>query len=76
MKDIGTEIQIPDNTNLKFIGHLLGLDFPTTSVYEDELGQPVVKEWIDWKLTDESWKQWRKENSEEVKQLTLILNNK
>lgn len=31
--------------------------------------KPDTKEWIDWKLTDESWKQWRDENPEEVKKL-------
>lgn len=27
---------------------------------------PDTKEWIEWKLTDESWKQWRDENPDEV----------
>jgi hypothetical protein len=31
--------------------------------------KPDVKEWIDWKLTDESWEQWREENPEEVEKL-------
>lgn len=26
-------------------------------------------EWIDWKLTDESWQEWRDENPEEVEKL-------
>lgn len=26
-----------------------------------------IREWIDWKLTDKSWKKWRKENPEFVK---------
>jgi hypothetical protein len=24
--------------------------------------KPDTQEWIDWKMTDESWAQWRKEN--------------
>lgn len=28
--------------------------------------KPDVKEWIKWKLTDESWSEWRKNNPEEV----------
>lgn len=31
---------------------------------------PDVREWIDWKLTDESWAVWRADNSEEVAELT------
>jgi hypothetical protein len=31
---------------------------------------PDTKEWIDWKLSDESWATWRAENSEEVAGLT------
>lgn len=31
--------------------------------------KPDTKEWIEWKLTDESWKQWRDENPEEVARL-------
>ena len=31
--------------------------------------KPDTKEWIDWKLTDESWEQWRAENPDEVKKL-------
>ena len=31
---------------------------------------PDTQEWINWKLTDESWQQWRDENPEEVKKLT------
>ena len=30
---------------------------------------PDVPEWINHKLTDESWEQWRKENPEEVERL-------
>lgn len=32
--------------------------------------KPDVKEWVKWKLTDESWQQWRNENPEEVARLT------
>lgn len=28
--------------------------------------KPDVAEWVQWKLTDESWAQWRAENREEV----------
>ena len=31
--------------------------------------KPDTQEWIDWKLTDESWKQWRDENPKEVEKL-------
>lgn len=30
---------------------------------------PDVREWIEHKLTDESWEQWRKENPKEVAEL-------
>lgn len=34
--------------------------------------KPDTQEWIDWKLTDESWAQWREENQEWVRaQLSL-----
>jgi len=28
--------------------------------------KPDIQEWIDWKLTDESWSKWRAENPEWV----------
>ena len=28
-----------------------------------------IREWMEWKMTDESWKQWRNDNPEEVKKL-------
>lgn len=31
--------------------------------------KPDVPEWINWKLTDESWQQWRDENPERVARL-------
>ena len=31
--------------------------------------KPDAKEWVNWKLTDESWQQWRDENPEEVERL-------
>ena len=34
---------------------------------------PDVPEWIEWKLTDESWKRWRDENPEEVAALRAAL---
>lgn len=30
---------------------------------------PDLPEWINWKLTDESWQRWRNENPEEVARL-------
>lgn len=35
--------------------------------------KPDIPEWIKWKLTDKSWKEWRKKNPEEVKEMKLIL---
>lgn len=34
-------------------------------------GKPDHPEWIKHKLTDESWQQWRDENPEEVKTLSI-----
>ena len=31
--------------------------------------KPDVKEWVEWKLTDKSWQQWRDENKDEVERL-------
>jgi hypothetical protein len=31
--------------------------------------KPDVREWIEWKLTDASWQQWRDENPAEVAKL-------
>ncbi len=28
-----------------------------------------IKEWVEFKLTDQSWEEWRKENVEEVNRL-------
>jgi len=35
--------------------------------------KPDTREWIEWKLTDESWATWRKENPEEVRELKATL---
>lgn len=35
--------------------------------------KPDCAEWIKWKLTDESWAEWRAENKEEVESLSKIL---
>lgn len=35
--------------------------------------KPDVREWIQHKLTDESWKRWRKGNPAEVKRLKALL---
>ena len=34
--------------------------------------KPDLKEWVEWKLTDKSWEEWRKRNLKEVK----LLHNK
>jgi hypothetical protein len=34
------------------------------------LPKPDTLEWVEWKLTDESWQQWRDENPETVKELS------
>ena len=34
--------------------------------------KPDVKQWKDWKLTHESWSQWREENPDEVEKLKGI----
>lgn len=31
--------------------------------------KPDHPRWIDWKLTDKSWEEWRNENPDEVKQM-------
>lgn len=36
---------------------------------------PDVAEWIEWKLTDDSWKQWRHDNPKEVKKLLGTVNS-
>ena len=36
--------------------------------------KPEHPKWIKWKLTDESWAEWRKENPEEVKRLEASYN--
>jgi len=38
--------------------------------------KPDIAEWIDWKLTDDSWEQWRLENQEEVKKLSGTIKSK
>lgn len=35
--------------------------------------KPDVKEWIEWKLTDASWRKWRDENLEEAERLSAEL---
>lgn len=37
--------------------------------------KPDVSDWIDWKLTDESWAQWRSENPEKVLAMQSRLNS-
>ena len=32
--------------------------------------KPDTPEWINWKMTDESWQQWRDENPDEVAKLS------
>jgi hypothetical protein len=40
---------------------------------EPFIPKPDVTEWIDWKLTDDSWEDWRGDNPDEVKILKLTL---
>lgn len=35
--------------------------------------KPDTREWIEWKLNDESWQQWRTENPAEVAELQMFL---
>lgn len=35
--------------------------------------KPDTREWMNWKLTDESWKQWRDENPDEVAKIQQAL---
>lgn len=34
---------------------------------------PDTREWVEWKLTDESWAAWRDENPEAVKAMTAAV---
>ncbi len=34
--------------------------------------KPDTAEWINWKLTDESWAEWRKENAKEVREMLKV----
>ena len=34
---------------------------------------PDTAEWTEWKLTDESWEQWRRENADLVAQMAARL---
>jgi hypothetical protein len=34
---------------------------------------PDTAEWLEWKLTDESWEQWRSENPAEVERITALV---
>lgn len=36
--------------------------------------KPDHPDWARWKLTDESWKKWRKENPDEVKKAWTVVN--
>jgi hypothetical protein len=44
-------------------------------VLENEPFNPTedIPEWINWKLKDKSWSNWRKENKQEVKRLKDVL---
>jgi hypothetical protein len=35
--------------------------------------KPDVREWIEWKLSDESWARWRDDNPKEVERLRAAL---
>lgn len=34
--------------------------------------KPDVREWIEWKLTHESWQRWRDENPDQVEAMKLL----
>ncbi len=34
---------------------------------------PDTAEWLEWKLTDESWTQWRSENAAEAERIRAVL---
>jgi hypothetical protein len=40
---------------------------------EPFIPKPDVAEWIEWKLTDDSWEDWRNDNPNEVKILKLTI---
>jgi hypothetical protein len=37
--------------------------------------KPDTKKWMQWKLSHESWQQWRDENPQEVEKLVKVINN-
>ena len=52
-----------------------GLGFACERCREDKptfSPTPDTKEWVDWKLTHESWQQWRDENPDEVERLRRL----
>lgn len=58
-----------DCCGLYFCGTHLNWDSKCVKCAADEdpfPAKPDVLEWVTWKLIDESWKQWRDENQEEV----------
>lgn len=38
--------------------------------------KPDIKEWLGWKLTDDSWAEWRKENKEKVKEMKAMVGHR
>jgi hypothetical protein len=38
--------------------------------------KPDVKDWVKWKLTDNSWWKWRKENPQKVSEMKAMLEGK
>jgi hypothetical protein len=60
-----------DGCGLYFCGDHLTFDGCSRCENKQEPFKPTpdVAEWINWKLTDESWQQWRNENPAEVMQM-------
>jgi hypothetical protein len=60
-----------DGCGLYFCSDHLG--WSCSHVFKDDPAyrpSPDVAEWVEWKLTDESWAQWRAENPEVVAAFT------
>lgn len=51
-----------------------GLFCPRCRAYRDPYKRPKPdqRQWIKWKLTDESWAQWRREHPDEVAKLKAM----
>ena len=56
----------PDHLTFTYAGKLCGRCIDKKPSFEPKKDHP---EWIKWKLEDDSWEDWRKENPEIVKQM-------